>query len=84
VLAAEENSPSSTPGKIIDAPSIVVASTATNWFGQEGRVSSICLLTLDRAGGAGRAAGDVAGVRVAVHGDGCGGVRSGCCDAATD
>jgi L-lactate permease len=31
-------------GKMVDAQSIVVASTATNWYGHEGTDSSICIL----------------------------------------
>ena len=49
-------------GKMIDAQSIVVASTATNWFGHEGTIlrfvfwHSIALACL------GRRAGDAAGL----------------------
>jgi lactate permease len=35
---AAANSTGGVMGKMIDAQSIVVASTATQWFGQEGRI----------------------------------------------
>jgi lactate permease len=35
---AAANSSGGVMGKMIDAQSIVVASTATQWFGQEGRI----------------------------------------------
>ncbi|WP_380879499.1 L-lactate permease [Sphingomonas sp. DBB INV C78] len=38
ILMAGANSAGGVMGKMIDAQSIVVASTATNWFGQEGRI----------------------------------------------
>jgi lactate permease len=38
VLMAGANSTGGVMGKMIDAQSIVVASTATQWFGQEGRI----------------------------------------------
>ncbi|HWK35462.1 L-lactate permease [Sphingomonas sp.] len=38
VLMASANSAGGVMGKMIDAQSIVVASTATQWFGQEGRI----------------------------------------------
>jgi lactate permease len=38
VLMASANSTGGVMGKMIDAQSIVVASTATRWFGQEGRI----------------------------------------------
>jgi lactate permease len=38
VLMAGANSAGGVMGKMIDAQSIVVASTATQWFGQEGRI----------------------------------------------
>jgi lactate permease len=38
VLMAAANSSGGVMGKMIDAQSIVVASTATQWFGQEGRI----------------------------------------------
>ncbi|HEV7633588.1 MAG TPA: L-lactate permease [Steroidobacteraceae bacterium] len=38
VLMAAANSSGGVMGKMIDAQSIVVASTATRWFGQEGRI----------------------------------------------
>jgi lactate permease len=38
VLMAAANSSGGVMGKMVDAQSIVVASTATNWYGQEGRI----------------------------------------------
>jgi lactate permease len=38
VLMAAANSAGGVMGKMVDAQSIVVASTATRWFGQEGRI----------------------------------------------
>jgi lactate permease len=38
VLMAGANSAGGVMGKMIDAQSIVVASTATRWYGQEGRI----------------------------------------------
>jgi lactate permease len=38
VLMAAANSSGGVMGKMIDAQSIVVASTATNWFGHEGDI----------------------------------------------
>jgi lactate permease len=38
VLMAAANSSGGVMGKMIDAQSIVVASTATNWYGQEGKI----------------------------------------------
>jgi lactate permease len=38
VLMAAANSSGGVMGKMIDAQSIVVASTATNWFGHEGEI----------------------------------------------
>jgi lactate permease len=38
VLMAGANSAGGVMGKMVDAQSIVVASTATQWFGQEGRI----------------------------------------------
>ena len=37
-MAAAANSAGGVMGKMIDAQSIVVASTATNWFGHEGTI----------------------------------------------
>jgi lactate permease len=37
-LMASANSAGGVMGKMVDAQSIVVASTATQWFGQEGRI----------------------------------------------
>ena len=38
ILMAAANSTGGVMGKMIDAQSIVVASTATNWFGHEGTI----------------------------------------------
>ncbi len=38
ILMAAANSCGGVMGKMVDAQSIVVASTATNWYGQEGRI----------------------------------------------
>jgi lactate permease len=38
ILMAAANSSGGVMGKMVDAQSIVVASTATNWYGQEGRI----------------------------------------------
>jgi lactate permease len=38
ILMAAANSSGGVMGKMIDAQSIVVASTATNWFGHEGSI----------------------------------------------
>src|SRR5207248_6274533 len=38
VLMAAANSSGGVMGKMVDAQSIVVASTATNWYGHEGRI----------------------------------------------
>ena len=38
ILAAAANSSDGVMGKMIDAQSIVVASTATNWYGHEGSI----------------------------------------------
>lgn len=38
VLMAAANSSGGVMGKMVDAQSIVVASTATNWYGQEGKI----------------------------------------------
>jgi lactate permease len=52
ILMAAANSSGGVMGKMIDAQSIVVASTATNWFGHEGSIlrfvfwHSICLACL--------------------------------------
>jgi lactate permease len=38
ILMGAANSSGGVMGKMVDAQSIVVASTATNWYGQEGRI----------------------------------------------
>ena len=42
------NSSGGVMGKMIDAQSIVVASTATNWFGHEGSSCASCSSTRSR------------------------------------
>ena len=67
ILMGAANSSGGVMGKMIDAQSIVVASTATNWFGHEGTIlrfvfwhsiALACLVGLP---------GDAAGLRVPVH-----------------
>lgn len=71
VLMAAANSSGGVMGKMVDAQSIVVASTATRWYGHEGEIlryvffHSIILAILVGVG-------DVAGLCVAVYADGCG------------
>jgi L-lactate permease len=55
-LMGAANSSGGVMGKMIDAQSIVVASTATRWFNHEGRHPALRVLPLDRAGLPGRAA----------------------------
>jgi hypothetical protein len=50
--------------------SIVVASTAINWYGHEGSILRYVLPAFDRAGQARRPAGDAAGLRLPVRDDG--------------
>ena len=64
ILMAAANSSGGVMGKMIDAQSIVVASTATNWFGHEGSILRFVFLHSDRAGLPGRRAGDAAGLRL--------------------
>ena len=45
LLMAAANSSGGVMGKMIDAQSIVVASTATNWFGHEGEILRYCVLS---------------------------------------
>ena len=49
ILMSAANSSGGVMGKMIDAQSIVVASTATNWFGHEGTILALRVLPLDRA-----------------------------------
>ena len=64
---AAANSSGGVMGKMIDAQSIVVASTATNWYGHEGDIlryvffHSLALAALVGL------AGHAAGLRLAVH-----------------
>ena len=69
-LVGAANSPGSVMAKMIDAQSIVVASTATRWFNHEGDVLRYVFFQLRCTGLPGRAAGDVAGFCLAVHADG--------------
>ena len=67
MLMAAANSSGGVMGKMIDAQSIVVASTATRWYGHEGEILRYVFwhsLVLGRAGGRAR---DAAGLRLAVH-----------------
>ena len=81
-LMAAANSSGGVMGKMIDAQSIVVASTATRWYGHEGEILRYVffhslVLAVPR-----RAARDAAGLRAAVHEPGRA-VRR-CPDAAAD
>ncbi len=67
VLMAGANSAGGVMGKMIDAQSIVVASTATRWFGQEGTDTALRVPAQPGAGGAGGAGGHADGLRAAVH-----------------
>ena len=69
-LMAAANSTGGVMGKMVDAQSIVVASTATNWYGHEGQHPALRVLPQPGAGRAGRHPGHAAGVRVSVHRDG--------------
>ena len=69
-LMAAANSSGGVMGKMIDAQSIVVASTATRWYGHEGDDSAVRVLPQRRARGARRPARLAAGVRAAVYVDG--------------
>ena len=64
VLMAAANSSGGVMGKMIDAQSIVVASTATRWYGHEGSDPALRLLPQHCARGPGRAAGHGAGLDV--------------------
>ena len=70
ILMAAANSSGGVMGKMIDAQSIVVASTATNWYGHEGSIlryvflHSIVLACLVGC------VCDAAGLRLSVHADG--------------
>ena len=69
-LMGAANSAGGVMGKMIDAQSIVVASTATRWFDHEGDILRY-VLPLDRARLPGRCVRHPPGLRrVAVHGDG--------------
>ena len=50
ILMAAANSSGGVMGKMIDAQSIVVASTATNWYGHEGYDPALRVPAFDRAG----------------------------------
>ena len=49
VLMAAANSSGGVMGKMIDAQSIVVASTATKWYGHEGSILRSCSSTRSRS-----------------------------------
>jgi lactate permease len=68
VLMSAANSSGGVMGKMIDAQSIVVASTATNWFGHEGSILRFCVLALDCARLAGRMSSRASGLCVHRHG----------------
>ena len=67
VLMAAANSSGGVMGKMIDAQSIVVASTATKWYGHEGTILRFVFFHSLALGGARRLAGLCAGLRSAVH-----------------
>ena len=75
VLMAAANSSGGVMGKMIDAQSICVASTATGWVGHEWRILRFVFLAFDRARGVGGIADARAAVRVPV--DDRGAVRVG-------
>ncbi len=64
------NSSGGVMGKMIDAQSIVVASTATQLGWPRGHHPALRVLAFDRAGLPGRHFGHAAGLRLSVHGDG--------------
>ena len=66
VLMAAANSSGGVMGKMIDAQSIVVASTATKWYGHEGSILRYVFFHSSHWR-AGRHAGDGPGLRAAVH-----------------
>ena len=70
ILMGAANSSGGVMGKMIDAQSIVVASTATNWFGHEGTILRYRIHALDRAGLPGRPVRHAAGLCLSVHGNG--------------
>ena len=67
ILMAAANWSGGVMGKMIDAQSIVVASTATHWFGHEGSILRFVFCTR-RAGLPGRRSGDAAGLSADRHG----------------
>ena len=67
VLMAAANSSGGVMGKMIDAQSIVVASTATRWFGHEGEILRYVFCAQRRPRMPRGAARVAAGVRRAVH-----------------
>ena len=70
ILMGAANSSGGVMGKMIDAQSIVVASTATQLVRPRGRHPALRVLPLDRARLPGRRPGDAAGLRLPVHADG--------------
>ena len=70
ILMAAANSSGGVMGKMIDAQSIVVASTATNWYGHEGSILRLRVQAFDHAGMSCRPVRDAAGLCPSVHADG--------------
>ena len=66
-LMAAANSSGGVMGKMIDAQSIVVASTATRWYGHEGEILRYVFFHSLALAALGGRAGDAAGLRLAVH-----------------
>ena len=67
VLMAAANSSGGVMGKMIDAQSIVVASTATKWYGHEGSILRYVFFHSIALAVPGRPPGDGAGLRLPVH-----------------
>ena len=76
LLMAAANSSGGVMGKMVDAQSIVVASTATNFYGHEGQILRYVLLHSLAPGGPGGNPGHAAGLRLPVH-DARGAVETG-------
>ena len=67
VLMTSANSAGGVMGKMIDAQSIVVASTATQWYGHEGEILRYVFLALTGPGGAGWRVHFPDRLRLSVH-----------------
>jgi hypothetical protein len=76
ILMAAANSSGGVMGKMIDAQSIVVASTATNWFGHEGTILRR-IQALDRPRVPGRRSRNAPSLRLHWHDREVKGLRSG-------